>query len=83
MKNSMYLAAEAKRTLGKHGFLLLFGNVFKNNITSSVRHIIVCLFKTEERMNRTFVQCDDTPASGTTLLLRRQERLCSVRRHSC
>ena len=36
-----------RSTLGKHGFLRLFANMFKNNITSSIRHIIVCLLKTE------------------------------------
>ena len=47
MKNALYLAVEAKLSLGKHGFLPLFSNVFKNNITSLVRHIIVCLLKTK------------------------------------
>ena len=30
-----------------------------------------------------YVQCDDPPPSATTLLLRGQAHLCSVRRHSC
>ena len=47
MKNALYLAASAILLLGKHGFLPLFANVFKNNITSSVRHIIVCMLKIE------------------------------------
>ena len=46
MKNDLYLAVEAKR-MGGQCFLPLFANVIKNNITSSVIHIIVCLLKTE------------------------------------
>ena len=53
MKNVLNLATEAKRSfvsailsLGKHYFLPLFVNVIKNNITSSVIRIIVCLLKT-------------------------------------
>ena len=46
MKTVLHFAS-AILSLGKHGFLPLFANVFKNNITSSVRHIIVCLLKTE------------------------------------
>ena len=39
--------ASAILSLGKYCFLPSSANVFKNNITSSVRHIIVCLLKTE------------------------------------
>ena len=46
MKNALYLAAEAKQTLGKHCFLPLFANVSKNKITSSETHIIICLLET-------------------------------------
>ena len=38
--------ASAILSLSKHCFLPSFANVFKNNITSSVRHIIVSLLKT-------------------------------------
>ena len=43
----LYTSPPRRSSLGKHGFLLLFANVFKNNITSSVRHITICLLKTE------------------------------------
>ena len=54
MKNALNLAAEAKANLlsDRHCFLPLFANVIKNNITSSIIHIIVCMSKTEYRMNR-------------------------------
>ena len=46
-KNALNLVTSAILSLGRHCFLPLFVNVIKNNITSSVIHIIVCLFKTE------------------------------------
>ena len=46
MKNALYLAASAKRTLSKHCFLPLFANVIMNKITSSETHIIICLSET-------------------------------------
>ena len=42
MINVLYLAAEANQSV-----LPLIANVIKNNITSSVIHIIVCLLKIE------------------------------------
>ena len=46
MKNALNLAAKAER---RANFVScpLFANVFKNNITSSVIHLIVCLLKIE------------------------------------
>ena len=44
MKNVMNLASEAN---SRHYFLPLIANVIKNNIISSVMHIIVGLPKTE------------------------------------
>ena len=46
-KNALNLAAEAKLSLVDIVFCPLFVNVIKNNITSLVIHIIVCLLKTE------------------------------------
>ena len=43
IKNALYLAAEAKLSLGKYCFLPSFSNVIKNKITSSKTQIIVCL----------------------------------------
>ena len=42
MINALYLAVEAKRSI-----LPFIANVIKNNIISSVIHIIVCLLKIE------------------------------------
>ena len=49
MKNALNLASSAKLilSLSKHCFLPLFANVIKNNITSLVIYIIVCLPKTK------------------------------------
>ena len=47
MKNALNLAASANLLLGRHCSRPLFVNVFKNNITNSVIHIIVCLPKIE------------------------------------
>ena len=84
MKNALYLATLAILLLGKHYFLPSFSNVIKNKITSSETHIIVCIVL--RRLcyvgKHVSVQCFDTPASATTLLLRGQARLCSVLRHS-
>ena len=38
MKNIMYLATKAIRSLGKHCFLPSFSNEIKNDITSSETH---------------------------------------------
>ena len=47
MKNALNLAALTILSLGRLCFLPLFANVIKNNITSLVIYIIVCLPKTE------------------------------------
>ena len=54
MKNVLNLVDEVKQSfasailsLGKHCFLPLIANEIKNNIISSIMHIIVCLPKTE------------------------------------
>ena len=47
-KNALNLAASAILLLGRHCSYPLFVNVIKNNITSLVIHIIVCLLKTEK-----------------------------------
>ena len=47
MKNALNLASLTIWSLGRHCSRPLFANVFKNNITSSVIHIIVRLPKTE------------------------------------
>ena len=54
MKNVLNLAVEAKRSCRWADMIScpLIANVIKNNIISSVMHIIVCLPKTEYRMNR-------------------------------
>ena len=39
--------ASAILSLVRLCFLPTFANVFKNNVISSVIHVIVCLFKTE------------------------------------
>ena len=47
MKNVLNFAPEANCRWADIVSYPLFANVIKNNITSSVIHIIVCLLKTE------------------------------------
>ena len=49
MKNALNLVVEAKRSCRWADIVScpLFANVFKNNITSPVIHIVVCMLKTE------------------------------------
>ena len=47
MQNALSLVTSVILSLGRHCSRPLFSNVFKNNITSSIMHISVCLLKTE------------------------------------
>ena len=62
-----------------HIFVCLSENM---HICSVRRHSNIMLRHLYYVGNHVFVQCDDTLASVTTLLLRGQARLCSVQQHS-